>query len=246
MKPFVIAACGRSGTMGMASLLSAAGIRVSFEDYFRTVMPRADVAEFAGWLQDNNLNGEVSGLSPPYLKWVEPDVTVLHQVRNPVAVIASLMGLRNLYPESHWSQNIRFNFRHLPEMRHSDGPIDLCMKYWHGWNALIEPHAEWQYKIEDIGWDDSRPDYGEFENLLSRISSGFTELAAHALGRHPSGCNSRPRDTSISWRRLPNNDLKSRIRDAAHRYGYTDNDLEGYCPLSNNCPHCAPPMGAPE
>jgi len=235
---FVIAACGRSGTMGMADLLNAAGIRASFEDFFRPVMMARDVADFPKWLEENQLSGEVSGLSPPYLKWLPDEIVIFHQTRNPVAVIASLMGLGNLHPRSHWLPNIRFNFRHLPAMGRDHSPVLLCMRYWLEWNALIEAHAKWQYRVEDIAWNDGVPNYGTFGTLLGRLGVDVGKREANALGSHHLNINSRSRDSSITWRSLPEGGLKSRIYDKAVQYGYTQADLERYCPLGSACPHC--------
>jgi len=237
MRSFLIAACGRSGTMGTATILNKAGIRAAFEDFFRARMFSQEAVHYPEWLNENRLDGEVSGLAPPYLQMVPVEIAVLHQTRNPVAVIASLMGLGNLHPHSHWLENIRFNFRHLPEMLRTDSALDLCMKYWLGWNELIESRAEWQYRTEDIRWNDADPSYGVFGELLQRLDAP-TEKMALALGSHFTNVNSRTRDTSISWRTIPEGDLKSRIFDKAVQYGYTQTDLERYCPLGSTCPHC--------
>lgn len=236
IEPFVITGCGRSGTMGMAQLLGSLGVRVSFEEFFsaRPFMEN-DVIRFPEWLEMTETVGEISGLALPYLKWLPKHVGVFHQVRNPVAVIASLMGLRNLHPQSRWLTNIKFNFRHLPDLLPDDDPLTLCMKYWLGWNALIEPYARCRYRAEVI----RSPD--RFANLLMRLGIDADEnRIADVLQDHPPDFNTQPRDTSISWRTIPNGSLKNAVRQQAHKHGYTEGDLLAYCPLGDGCPHCGP------
>lgn len=232
VKSFVISGCGRSGTMGMAQLLNNAGVPTSFEDFFRRVMLPNDVARYQTWLETAGVAGEVSGLSPPYLKWLPEEILVMHQVRNPVAVVASLMGLRNLHPGSHWLANIRFNFRYLPEMKHSDEPLVLCLKYWLGWNSLIEPRATYRYCIENV----SR--VRVLQKIFEQMGVKETVPLRQVLNQYETTYNSHKRDTSVSWRRIPEGPLKDAVLTKAISYGYTQQELENYCPLGNLCPHC--------
>jgi len=82
-KPFIITGCGRSGTMLMARLLNAMGIRTSFEEFFTANSPLDGY--FPHWLRDTHTCGEVSSLAVPYLRYDDfksREVVLLHQVRN--------------------------------------------------------------------------------------------------------------------------------------------------------------------
>jgi hypothetical protein len=234
-KPFVIAGCGRSGTMGMARLLTSLRVRTSFEEFFSARVCGAGEAQFyPAWLTATTTAGEVSSLAAPYLKHVPEEVAILHQVRNPVAVIASLMGLQTwtllrVYP------NVKFNFRHVPELGVADKPIVLSMKYWLGWNGLVDAASPaLRYRIEDI-------DAGLVRRILGTISADVTDKwIDQVLNGYESTFNRTQRtpEMAVSWRRIPGSPLKEQVLKRAIEYGYTEADLEAYCPFGPDCPHC--------
>ena len=234
MNPFVITGCGRSGTMGMARLLLSHGIRTSFEEFFHgCAVPKPQ--GYCEWLLSTGTSGEVSGLAPPYLPNLDSGVVVLHQVRNPVAVIASLMGLRHFHPKSHYYANVKFNFRYCREMEPFDDPLTLCMKYWLCWNMMIEPWAACRYRVEDVAGD-------EWGRIAARLSS--TPLH-EPIEQYSQSHNSSTRDTSIWWSTIPDGNLKTCIRKKAEAYGYTIDDLESYSPIDVDIRHEFPRLMRP-
>lgn len=252
VKPFIITGCGRSGTTFTWRLLNRLGVRTSHEEYFRpSVYATVSPYNFIRWLHATSTRGEVSGIAPPLLKHIAetcpnppPEFTVYHQVRNPVAVIASLMGLENFHPRHNQSLLVKFNFRHLPAMDMADDPIVSCMKYWLHWNRLV-PSSAMRFRAEDLlggigAWGLVSGIAGSEHSVITAESC---EQAVTFLGDR---VNSSPRDPSVSWRRLPEADgLRSAIADQAFEYGYTIDDLDNYCPLGDGCPHCATtPLGA--
>lgn len=85
LRPFVVTGCARSGTTYLAVLLSGLGLRVGHEVLFG---PRT--RGFEGW---QGQHGDSSWLAAPFLGELG-DALVLHQVRHPLKVVRSLVGVR--------------------------------------------------------------------------------------------------------------------------------------------------------
>lgn len=85
MKRFVITGCARSGTGYTARLFTQLGVETEHETVFS---PYAET--FAGW---GAAPGESSWLAAPFIDRLPAGTVVLHQVRHPVDVIRSLLGV---------------------------------------------------------------------------------------------------------------------------------------------------------
>jgi len=226
---FVITGCGRSGTMGTAVLLDSLGVRTSFEEFFSANTALEDVqARFDRWLSATGTVGEVSGLAAPYLSQL-PGTIILHQVRNPVAVLASLMGEWSMTEDRmRWMPNIKFNRRCLPELSIDDEPLVFYMKYWLLWNEMIESFAVLRYKVEDLGFPSP---------ILDAILQHIGQTAKAEAVYNPV-YNHGHRDPRVTWRAIPSSQLKERIYQKALVYGYTEADLDTYCASPETCNHC--------
>lgn len=231
MTPFVIAGCGRSGTMGMAQLLNAIGVRTSFEEFFcatRTPPERG----FEEWLRRTGTTGEVSGMAAPFLKDREAkDVAVLHQVRNPVGVIASLMGYQTWTDKANWP-NVKFNRRWLPDIGAADDPLTKSMKYWLGWNQMVEDAGPLKrYRAEDVC-------PAQLVDLFSRLGARWSVGQVQPVFDrvYTWTINTGPREM-VSWAHIPESKLKNRLRNKAREYGYTEDELTHFCPASCGKPY---------
>jgi len=85
LRPFVVTGCARSGTTYMAALLSGLGLRLGHEVVFG---PRT--RGFTDW---GDRHGDSSWLAAPFLDQIE-DALVFHQLRHPLKVVRSLVGVR--------------------------------------------------------------------------------------------------------------------------------------------------------
>jgi len=85
LKPFVVTGCARSGTTYMAAVLSGLGLRFGHEVVFG---PRT--RGFDGW---HGQHGDSSWLAAPFLDQIG-DAPVFHQIRHPLKVVRSLVGVR--------------------------------------------------------------------------------------------------------------------------------------------------------
>jgi hypothetical protein len=85
LQPFVVTGCARSGTTYIAAVLSGLGLRCGHEVVFG---PRS--RSFAGF---GDQHGDCSWLAAPFLSETAGAI-VFHQVRHPVKVVRSLLGVR--------------------------------------------------------------------------------------------------------------------------------------------------------
>ncbi len=89
----VVTGCGRSGTAFAARLLRDLGLRVGHEAVFGP-----HLQAFDGF---GERDGDVSWLAAPFLRDLPPDVVIVHQVRDPLAVVRSFSGIRFFVDPGH-------------------------------------------------------------------------------------------------------------------------------------------------
>src|SRR5829696_4436432 len=91
---FVVVGCSRSGTGYIAKLLWKVGVPCGHEKYFDIwrVLDRPSPSTFLEGFRQ--LQGEASFLAVPFVGELPAGTVVLHQLRNPVAVTRSHMGIR--------------------------------------------------------------------------------------------------------------------------------------------------------
>jgi hypothetical protein len=233
---FIGTGCGRSGSQFMARLLTDLGVRTAHEEFFTAHTTSAD--HFQEWLDWSGTSGEISGLAACHLPLIPTDMKLIHIVRNPVAVIASLIGLRDLEREQRWLPNVKFNFRHIPEMNHDDAPVVLAMKYWVFWNRRVSSTFD-RLQSQRVLVECMLP--RELHSLIDWLGYTTTRRACEgSMEKFGSRTNSGARSPSISLRTLPPGALKDRLVADAIGYGYTVSDLENFCPLGHLCCHCMP------
>lgn len=193
--PFiVITGCPRSGTAYITVLLNALGVKIGHEAV------RED--GIASWLLAARSNKGPYG--PGFSKLGTRPLAVVHQVREPLATIASMTTL--LGPS--W----KFAASHIDCAR-EPSLVRMAMKLWVGWNALTEKIAEKRYRIEEI--DTVLPELLKFFN---RAPAGNLQAV---LADIPRNVHTRPHDT-LTWQDLEREDqaLSERVREMSKTYGY--------------------------
>lgn len=201
MKPLVITGCQRSGTAYTAALLTACGWWCSHERFFN---------EQRVWpLQPSTIDS--SWAAAPHL----PDLGahIIHQVRHPLAVIASCLArgtfAGKMRPSARWARS-----QHPSIMRNTDNHLLRTMRYWVEWNLLIEPHADLRWPVENLT-----------PQLLADTLTGWERSTS--LARATAAAELIPQDVNhvhtvepLNWTDLPDKPLTRRLREMAERYGY--------------------------
>lgn len=199
---FVISGTGRSGTKYAASILNAMQIPCGHESIFTAEGPRE-------W---GNARGDSSWMAAPFLEGF--DGTVIHLVRDPLAVVNSLVGI-GFFDETVTGHEPYRGFvrEHLPAAFLSDDPVMRAATFVRLWNELIEPLADLRIKVEDL------PEPSTAQALARAVGAepGLV-FVDEQIRRVPTDINHRPR-AALGW-----TDMPSRLRDHAEAYGYTTED----------------------
>lgn len=197
----MVTGCQRSGTAYTAALLTACGWWCSHERHF---------SEGRTWpLRPATI--ESSWAAAPELPGL--DAHVIHQVRHPLAVLASCTARATfngkMRPSARWARK-----QHPRIVRKTDDPLMRVMRYWVEWNLLVEPHAELRWRVEDL-----KPDLVAAA-LTARGRPTTVGRAAAAMDLIPRDINHVHTVTPLTWADLPDKPLTVRLRDMAERYGY--------------------------
>jgi hypothetical protein len=122
MKSLLVIGCGRSGTRYTAKALRSVGLNIGHEK-----LGKHGMVDWHAIAVPSSMDGH--------------DI-ILHQVREPLAVIASFHTVMR----SSW----RFIEDHDHRISMSDPLLLRCMKYWLYWNQRCEKAASRTYRVEDI------------------------------------------------------------------------------------------------
>jgi len=215
----------------MANLLSKLGLPCGHERIFN-IWRICHIENFEdpmiAFHNPDTKQGDASFLSIPYLDQLPAGTVVLHQIRNPLKVIQSHMGIRffadpyvpsmNLAEEH--PQILSFIGAHCAKIIAGETEIQRCMRYWYLWNRLAERARDkpgliyMRYRIEEL-------DIPLLENILKRISPDFrANNYDDALQSISKKTNTRARDEYWTLDNLPPGDDKNQVLEAARSYGY--------------------------
>lgn len=236
----LITGCGRSGTGYLATLLGELGIPCGHEALFGPQV-HADACA-PTWPED--VTCEASWLAAPYLATLPADTLVLHQVREPVAVVRSFLRIRLFEGKNVWK---RFAEAHAPALA-GGTPFERCVKYWLHWNRLCQTastssHVAYRRRrLEDV-------DAELLMELAAELGLPRTRAAVDAaLARVPRDTNTsgaKHQDGSVRWSNLPRGDWSAELEDLAGRYGYAG-ELPDGCLRTQPRPRAALPGATPE
>jgi hypothetical protein len=193
---FIIVSTGRAGSKYVANLLSELGVACGHERVYTPLGPRYKFL----------VRGDSSWLAVPYL--AEYQGIVLHQVRNPLSVIASLLSI------GFFSRDINrftdFSRRYFTPT--GDELVD-CMNWYTEWNSRCEKYATIRYKIEDI--------QNELPKIFLALGKPVPDAFIEAVNKLPTNINSlEARPKTMKWESLPDGKSKQKLSDMAIRYGY--------------------------
>lgn len=229
----VVTGTGRCGTNFMANLLTSLGIPCGHEavfgpegwDWASEVIRGERPAVNSGISRDGTilsegmeLEGDSSYAAAPFLGRF--DAFVIHLVRNPLNVVASMTGsgFRNFaepFPVHYEDMpdhlaHERFLYQHIPELAEDMPQLDRACLFYLRWNEMIESSGR-------VGL------FHRVEDPVDPITRRFG-TSDDAYGDR--SCNSFA-DTSRAWRTSDVSDpyIKRGIREIMRRYGYKDPDI---------------------
>ena len=229
----VVTGTGRCGTVFMANLLTSMGWPCGHEAVFgpegmeraRRILlgkerpENSQISRNGTILSDQApLVGDSSYMAAPFLS--ELDTTVIHVVRNPINVVASLVG--GVFRNFSGAEPVHFEdapdhilyesfiYRHLPELSEDMTQLDRGCLFYLRWNEMIEGSG----KVDVLHRIEDPPD---------RIRKMF---GGHGECYSDTRCNSfseSSRMWSVSEIESPR--IRSQMKDAMKRYGYSEPNL---------------------
>ncbi|KKM67211.1 hypothetical protein LCGC14_1473430 [marine sediment metagenome] len=210
---YVVVSTPRSATGWTSQVLCAMGLKCGHERHFTH-----DKQSYESKLESDYMWGDSSWMAAPFIGDLPRGTMVLHQVREPCATIASLVGLRHF---DHWDRALDeyhiFMRAHLPhELPDGLNAIQRAAHFWLTWNEMIEatlasrPDLEWiRYRIETptivellCGW---LTDHEPSRKLLAKGMAVPTDFNRRRGLTKP--------DVTMDL-------LPTRVADLARRYGY--------------------------
>lgn len=132
----------RSGQAFVSRELTRAGLHTDLET----------VWWWNGYTDWRDFEACVSFCAVPWLGDIDPDeVQVIHLVREPLAVMNSMIG-RKLFIDERIDHRYRaFLRRHCPEAFERESAIERAAVWWLRWNERVEPYADDLLRVEDWG-----------------------------------------------------------------------------------------------
>ena len=218
----------------MAQLLSAAGVPCSHERVFTGRL--GDSVDPASLIADS------SWLAAPFLDKLPAGSLVLHQTRDPLAVVTSHVargffdGRR--YERPLWKHVLKKILSSrpsgqyrlialvrevLPNVFAERNPVQRAARFWIEWNSLVESNARslgleyLTYRVEDM-------ESSLLTSLVRRISGkSLAPMEGHrALASVPTNVNTGPQRTLLSLAELGL--LRDEFAATANSYGYDVSD----------------------
>jgi hypothetical protein len=231
---FIITGCPRSGTLYITQVFTELGIACEHEtlfsiDHVIDTFPKIKyVHALKSWKAskpDITICGEVSWLAVPFLDLIDPSITILHQVREPIACVKSLYG-RGFFLENRPGVRKRFTKfanDHLKTNKF-ENEIDRCFAFWTWWNKAAEKYARLTYKVETT--KENPTHLMNITNLVGyartqeEIESVLTKVKTNVhLGTWKKDYRVEIVD-KVGWDYIANQDLRKEAYDLAIKYGY--------------------------
>lgn len=207
---FVVTGCGRSGTGYVSALFGRLGIPCGHESLFRP----ANLIDRVQLDWPNTIPGDASWLAAPFVAALPPGTVVLHQLRDPVAVVRSFLRIRFFEQPSVYRD---FAEECCPDLR-AGSAFERACRYWVEWNRMAARAATTpglvyrRYRLEDL---DHELVHELCRLLRFPVSDPVVGEALRAIPRDVNTRGSKQGDGAIDVGSLP-----ADVRALAGEYGY--------------------------
>lgn len=210
MRRLLVTGTGRSGTAYTAALLSACGLKCGHEAVFNLRLHA-----FEGEL------AESSWLAAPFVRDLGPETVVVHQLRNPHAVVQSYRGVETFstnqetglpaaIARSSWALRRRIARRRVPALvprgaygrfiaEHTPDVFDLpteeerAAEHWLSWNRMIAEGSR-ETGATYIRIEISTASRATWESIFDAVDFSPAVSVDSVLSSVPRDTNSRPHE----------------------------------------------------
>lgn len=216
MNRFIVTGVGRSGTKFCSNLFTALGYPCGHE---RLYTPQTQHPF------PSDLRGDSSWMAAPHLP--KFDGTVIHLVRHPLLVArTTVRWLERALDRNNTQRRTDLFYPYLTGYMPSTGDAHIdFLRYWVGWNRMIEPYAHIRINIETIG-----PTVVQQACALIGDPPPLERIES-VLHRPPSQwLNHRP-GIGVTWDDFPDRSLVAQAQALAAGYGYETEPRDGWEPM---------------
>jgi hypothetical protein len=239
--PFLVTGAPRSGTTYTADVLANLGYWCRHEKFFNP-WHTPDRSTYGA-----DGRADVSWLAVPFLDELPAGTLVVHQVRHPLRVISSFIGVRFFdfrfqrltrwkyeravklwYSRRKTNDPVRFTVaphygfmkRYCPEAFKERGELAKAARQWLVWNDRIERAGQSPH-IDYLRIRIEDLDADHLRDLVAQLGGPepARDLLAASLASVPSDRNSKRKGPRLDWSDLPDH-LHRPVRQMAARYGY--------------------------
>ena len=216
---FVVSGAGRSGCAYTSRVLTALGAPCGRGAVFQP----AKGQHAARFVWPDGTAGDATWAAAPALGKLPERSVVLHQVRDPLAVIRSLTRIQFFERPS---VELDYARQHLPELS-LGGPTVRAMRFWIEWNRMVEATADYddlryrRHRLEDLDVAGVR---GLCEFIGLDRSEDTVRRVIDSLPKNEGTQGDRRRDSEITWETLPKGVLLDELVEMAREYGYEPGD----------------------
>jgi hypothetical protein len=230
----IVTGTGRCGTNFMANMLTSMGLPCGHEAIFgpegieraidtiegRRSPKNSKISKIGTILSDEGrLVGDSSFMAAPFLE--QFDSVVIHLVRNPTDVVASLMGsgFRNFLgaKPSHFDDmpdhfiHEKFIYDHLPDLEAEMSQLDRACLFYLRWNEMIEASGkvDMRHRVEDS------PE--KIKKFLGFSGECYSDANCNSFAHN--------KKRKISQNQIEDPEIKRQFRDMMQRYGYKERNL---------------------
>ena len=213
----LIMGCGRSGTGFVAKVLNEAGVPAGHEKVFHPGTTSPDWGES---------RAEASWLALPWLPTLDPDVSVVHLVRDPIKNARSWMGVGMFADDAHpdhepYRDAVR---RCVPGVMEYPTALERWLAHWVVWNEIAELHASETLRIEDLDELDGAP----LDKICADLGLSDAGAVSRAFAGVESNFNTRIIDDGVTLGDILSldEDLVTRFVTLCDRYGYAQEAIQ--------------------
>ncbi len=162
------------------------------------------------------LIGDASFCAAPFLAGFSG--TVFHQVRNPLAVLCSIIATGFFADPGQYTPHLRLIERSLPGIKRRETPLLKAMYFIVKWNRMCEPVAKMRWRVEALDAPTLRQaahlagftrSLAECDSVLQTVDRSINRLEQRGLRR-----------IQLAWRDIPDSPEKADLVQMATSYGY--------------------------
>lgn len=149
---YVVVSTPRSATGWISEVLTRMGLHCGHERHFDH-----DKQVYLDTVPSDRIWGDSSWMAVPFIEALPPRTLVLHQTRNPVDAIGSLVMLGHF---GHWGRALdEYHIFMRTHMRDAmpEGEIRKAAHFWLRWNEMIETALASRPDLERIRYKIERP-----------------------------------------------------------------------------------------